>query len=193
MSSAITERCVPLSEIVPRPDFQGMTVAQQAWVRAYLTSGETTGTYDAIAATRAAYPATSAQHLSSRACHVQSHKKVKHILNIAFGQPETELDLILSDLGRALRKSIRNDIKKGGSLSIATTRALDFYERHTWQKLTPSASRQEGPAAPITERDSASPKFKVGDLVRQEGSVYRITSLDADGNPLTADAVEFDR
>jgi hypothetical protein len=129
MSSTNTIERVPFSEIATRPDYQSLTVAQQMWIRVYLLSGERLGTYDALSATKLAYPDTSAKNLASRACHVQSHKKVRHILNIAFGEPEPQP--LLEDLRHAIRKSVRRD----GGLSADTTAAIKFYERQSGKKM----------------------------------------------------------
>ncbi len=123
-----TER-VPFSEIATRPDYQSLTVAQQMWIRSYLLGGERTGTFDALNATKVAYPATSASSSASRSCHVQSHPGVKHILRVAFGEPEP--DPLLEDLRHAIRKSIRRD----GGLSANTTVAIKFYERQSGNKI----------------------------------------------------------
>jgi hypothetical protein len=126
-----TERRVPLREIVLRPDFQGLTAAQQNWVKIYLASGELTGTYDALSATKAAYPAVSANNLASRTAHVQSHSGIKHIIHVAFGEPENEMTPMLEDLRRAIRKSIKRD----GGLSADTMVAIKFYERQSGKKM----------------------------------------------------------
>jgi hypothetical protein len=125
-----TER-VPVSEVINRPDFHLMTDAQKTWVRLYLLSGEVTGTFDAISATKIAFPKTSASSLPSRMCHIQSHPKVKHILRVAFGEPENEMEPMLNDLRRAIRKSIKRD----GGLSETTLTAIRFYERHSGKTL----------------------------------------------------------
>jgi len=129
MATVQTER-IPFSEIAKLPMFQGMTVAQQTWVRLYLLSGELTGTFDALSATKTVYK-PSAASLASRACHIQSHPKVKHILRVAFGEPVNELEPVLNDLRRAIRKSIKRD----GGLSDNTTQAIKFYERHAGKTL----------------------------------------------------------
>jgi hypothetical protein len=133
-----TER-VPVSEIVTRPDFVLMTQAQQTWVKLYLLSGEVTGTFDAISATKIAFPKTSASSLPSRMCHIQSHPKVKHILRVAFGEPENEMEPVLNDLRRAIRKSIRRD----GGLSDNTITAIKFYEKVAGKKLKVSKANGE--------------------------------------------------
>jgi hypothetical protein len=135
METATQLERVPLSEIITRPDYQSLTPSQQLWVRLYILSGEQTGTYDALTATKVAYPA-SVKSLASRSCHVQSHPKVKHIIRVAFGEPENEMEPIMNDLRRAIRKSIRRD----GGLSPDTTVAIKFYERASGKKLKGSVN-----------------------------------------------------
>jgi hypothetical protein len=132
METATQLNRVPFSEIATRPDYQSLTAAQQMWMRIYLISGELTGTYDALSATKAAYPAVSANNLASRTAHVQSHSGIKHIIHVAFGEPEP--DPLLADLRRAIRKSIRRD----GGLSADTTVAIKFYERQSGKKMAVS-------------------------------------------------------
>ena len=154
---------VLLADIVKLPEFQAANKAQQVWIQTYQTSGETTGTYDALMATKVAYPSCSAQNLATRACHAQSHKRIKQILAIAFGRPEFES--VLPELHRAIKRSIKADKESGGGLSIATTRAITFYEN--------ALRRSQG-----QHGDEGRPKFEIGERFEQDGKTFQVTAME---------------
>lgn len=151
-------KAMSLSEIVTLPEFAAMSAGQQMWIRAYFTSLETTGRADTAAAIRIAYPATAPQNIASRACHVLSHKKIKAVLAIAFNKPV--LASILPGLDEALKKSIAADLKAGG-LTIATQRAIQFYEHQV------RLSRAK-------EAEDATPRYAIGSVLEQDGKRYRV-------------------
>lgn len=146
MTAATIER-IPLSDLVMTWEFQRLTPQQQIWVRAYLGSGETAGTFDAFAATRIAYPAAAMQNLAARSCQIQSHAKVRHLLNIYFGHPElnevSPPDRFFKQLKTAIRKSIRED----GKLTVATTKAIELYRQCTGEPFE-KRKRKAAPEAP---------------------------------------------
>src|SRR5271156_2284403 len=153
---------VPLSDIVLLPEFQSANAAQQLFVRLYLGVGETTGKYDAVAATRAAYPKCSEDNLSTRSSHVLSHKRIREILAIAFGKPT--LTSVLPGLDQAIQRSIKSDMKGGGGLSVATTRAITFYEG----QVQAQRAREDGGVQ----------RFEIGDIFEQSGKSFRVVAVD---------------
>jgi hypothetical protein len=129
MVAQLSKRTMTLADLLPSYEWNCMTKAQQTWVRVFLESGEQTGTFDALAATRIAYPAGS--NIVGRSAQIQSHPKVKRLLAIYFGRPLNEDDPFFAELKRAIRKSIRRD----GGLSDNTVTAIRFYEKHAGKKL----------------------------------------------------------
>jgi hypothetical protein len=103
-----------------------------------LETGESSGgAYNFLAATAIAYPscARNPRSLSVRSSQLQSHPRVRQVLNLAFGQPQVKDADVLVTLKCALKKSIRKDIAERGVLSDATAKALQVWERKTGQKL----------------------------------------------------------
>jgi hypothetical protein len=164
MASSTTERRVSLAEIMSLPEFQSATEGQQLWLKVYLATGEGTGKYDALKATRIAFPKTSAKSLAARSCNIQSHKRVKQILAVAFGRPV--MASILSGLDVAIRRSIKADMKNGGGLSVATTRAVQFYENQRRLELRKEATNDD------------TQKFSIGEIFRQGGTLYRVDAIE---------------
>jgi hypothetical protein len=70
-----------------------------------------------------------------RSSQIQSHPKVRSVLNLAFGQPQVEDADVLVTLKHALKKAIRKDIETTGIISDATAKALQVWERKTGKKL----------------------------------------------------------
>jgi hypothetical protein len=160
-----TQKRLTLAEVVELPEFATCTQAQQLWLKAYFTSLDVTSRADAVSATRIAYPATSPQNLASRACHVAANKKIKAILALAFHRPM--LVSVLPGLDEALKKSIAADLKTGG-LTIATQRAIQFYEHQVRLARAKDAEDQ-------------TPKYAIGSLIQQDdGKTYRIEAVEVE-------------
>jgi hypothetical protein len=136
-----------ISELEKRAEFQILTPKQQNFVRLYIESGMSTGTYDALAAVQSAYE-IAAKNAVNLSYELLGNRKIKAVLNLHFGR--TEFDSILIDLGRALSKTLKRDAKTG-ILSVATSKALEFYERHVAAK-TPGTAPIE-PESPFTEKE----------------------------------------
>ena len=174
---------MPLSEIVTTAEFQILTARQQQFVRHYVESVVNTGTYDAIAAVKAAYNATDKSAVVM-AYELTGQRLIKKVLDLHFGR--TEFDSVLTDLGQAIRKALRKDAKTGG-LSIATTKALEFYERHSQksEKSQPTAE-QEDTTAPERETESSF----VGEIRRQKGYLFKVTGVDSEGQITAAEPLD---
>jgi len=136
-----------LSELEKRAEFQILTPKQQNFVGSYIESGRRTGTYDALAAVQSAYQ-VAVKNAVIMSYELLGNRKITAVLNLHFGR--TEFDSILTDLGRALSKTLKKDAKTG-SLSVATSKALEFYERHVVPK-TPGTAPIES-ETPFTEKE----------------------------------------
>jgi threonine synthase len=161
-----------LDEVLASPDFQLLTQKQKAFVTRYLVRGMSTGTYDPADAARVAYQ-VSAKNTASLAVQILNHRVVKRILDFYFGRDPETIDSVLPLLLRTIRKSLRHDLKDG-HLTVATIKAVEFYEKRTGEKIDP-------PTGTV---------FKVGDHCWQSGTEYIVTAVDADGKPVSADPVE---
>ena len=161
-----TER-MEITELEKRAEFQILTLKQQAFVRAYIASGTSTGTYDSVAAVESAYE-VAAKNAVILSYELLGNRKIKAVLNLHFNR--SEFDSILLDLGRALSKTLKRE-GKAGSLSVATTKALELYERNLGSK-TPTAPvvESEPPFTErIVERDGRRLQVKVRDVGAVEG------------------------
>jgi hypothetical protein len=164
VESTTTER-MEISELVKRAEFQILTIKQQTFVRAYVESGMTTGTYDALSAVQSAYE-VAAKNAVILSYELLGNRRIKAVLNLHFGR--TEFDSILTDLERALSKTLKKDAK-AGSLSVATSKALEFYERHVKTSISPVAE-------PTSEKETESSvqKFPIGAVIVQDDKKYLV-------------------
>ena len=172
-----TMRC---ADLLPSYEFQALSPRQKIWVQTLLESGEKTGTYDFVEATKTAYPDAHGRSIVVRSSQLQSHSKIKEILGIYFGRPEAECDPFFSELKRAIRRSIKQD----GKISTAVQRAITFYAAKTGM----SALQKESPEPePEPEEVPVPAKCQVGDRVEekdQDGIVHVgiVTAVDDQGN-----------
>jgi len=155
-----------ITEIMKAECFQVLTEKQKTFCVRYIVSGTQTGTYDALKAVQESY-GVSIKNAVSLGCQLLGQQKIKRVLDLHFGRPApNEYDLMMAELTKALKKSIRHD-KKTGSLSTATMRAMDFFEAHEKQKAA---------AAKPAESEDGVQRFAIGEIVRQDGKQYRIVA-----------------
>lgn len=169
-----TMRC---ADLLPSYEFQALSPRQKIWVQTLLESGEKTGTYDFVEATKTAYPDAHGRSIIVRSSQLQSHSKIKEILGIYFGRPEAECDPFFSELKRAIRRSIKQD----GKISTAVQRAITFYAAKTGMSALPKESPEVA-----TEEASVPAKFHVGQRITEKDSdgvshVAEILAVDAEG------------
>jgi hypothetical protein len=179
MATALSTRTCSLADLMPSYEFQCLTPRQKFWVKTLLESGEKTGTYNFLGATAIAFPDAKNRSLVVRSSQLQSHPKVKRILNIYFGRPETEDDPFFAELKTAIRKSLKRD----GGLSVATTRAISLYERLTGVNPTKRVQEAEAEVEPEVV-------LTVGEIVEQDGIRYEVTGVDEHGTPITRELAE---
>jgi len=195
MATAVqTETAKPrlgIAELLSHEDFQILTPQQQSFVARYISTGVRTGTYDALDAVKHSY-GVSLKNATALAAHLLGHKKIKKIVDLHFGRSDrSELDVLLPILANAIKRSIRNDLKEKGSLSIATTKALEFFERQTGKRLDGLHDAAAAVAERCTGVDPAEspvpPQFAVGDIAVLDGKQYRVTAVNPDGSVSEAD------
>jgi hypothetical protein len=156
VGSVTTIRTVPMADLALRPDFKGLTFGQQEFIRVYLSTGG-----DAKLGVLAAFPQTADKNIRTRISHIMSQPTVRRLIEIASGV--SERDSILAEVGDAIRKSMRHDLKDGGSLSIASKDLIKFFVEQLGQPLTPE-----------DESEDRSTKYAIGSLIRQNGKVFRV-------------------
>jgi hypothetical protein len=123
-----------LAELQKRIEYQCLLPAQKKFIDVLLMTGTESGTFDFLVACAAAYPACVNNHASLvvRSSQVQSHPRVRRVLDMAFGRkPETPADPVMGLLRRALIRSIKHDIATWGTISEATATALQVYQQQT--------------------------------------------------------------
>ena len=170
----INER-LGLADLMQRHEWVVLTSKQKVWASKYLSSGILTGTYDALGAAMAAYR-TTPKNAVIISCQLMGNRRIKRVLDLHFRR--SELDSIMDDLSRATRLSIARDLKKGGSLSVATIKAVQILRNYARQN--PGAGIEAPEAEAGIEPDE--PKiFAVGDHVWQAGVEYVVTKLKMDG------------
>jgi len=172
------------ADLISSWEFQSLTARQKIWVQILLESGEKTGTYDFIRATQTAYPDAHGRSIVVRSSQLQSHSKIKEILGVYFGRPESECDPFFSELKRAIRRSIKQD----GKISTAVQRAITFYAAKTGMK----ALSDDAPETPTVVVPPA--KFYVGQIITEKDDAgvertARITAVDVEGNVLNFEEV----
>lgn len=166
---------LPLSEIIGLPEFQTITSSQRSFISRYISSGAVSGTYDPVSAVKSAYK-VSEKNAAGLASRLLAHKKIQRILDLHFGRTaQTEMDTLLVALAKAIKISIRRDMKAGGTLSVATMKAMQFYESHVAEAKRAAvavAEPQEG------ETQDSVQKFAIGSVIEQEGKRYRVVATE---------------
>jgi hypothetical protein len=146
-----------------------LTSQRKVWVAAFLTMG------DALVATRMAYHCKSEKNARCMTYELRKHKDIVACLEF-FKGPITRDEFMLE---------LKETIQRAEPGSVAQVRAQSLYARLAYGDST-------RPRAPQRSKSSsdAPAKFKVGDICVQDHKTFRVTSIDADGKPMTAEEVE---
>jgi hypothetical protein len=122
-----------LAELQKQVEYQCLLPAQKKFIDVLLLTGAESGTFDFLAAAAVAYPNCMTNHasLAVRSCQLQSHPRVKRVLDMAFGRKPEKTDPVMTLLRPALKKAIKHDIATLGTLSDATAKSLQVYEQQT--------------------------------------------------------------
>jgi hypothetical protein len=130
---------IPLAELEARAEWQILTPKQQAFLRAYVQSGVTTGTYDALAAVRTAYP-TVDKNAKIFSSEILANPKIDRILCLHFGWTEHDKQAKANAQHRKsikqLLRAIRFQLKHAEPGSIAAQRLTSQW-RSALLGLTP--------------------------------------------------------
>jgi hypothetical protein len=184
---------MPVAELEVRSEWQILTPKQQAFLRAYIHSGVTTGTYDAEGAVRSAYPnvTTNARIFSYE---ILANPKIDCILGLHFGWTVQDRWTKLKakrrkSLNRLLRAS-RFHLNHAEPGSIAAQRLI-VQQRGLILGLTPDDDDLDAPESSSAPAPT-SKAFYVGQLVTHRDSngvvhTGRVVSVDATGKPKIED------
>jgi alkanesulfonate monooxygenase SsuD/methylene tetrahydromethanopterin reductase-like flavin-dependent oxidoreductase (luciferase family) len=168
-----------------------MRVFALAYIQHYITTGE----WDAVRAAREAYTHKNMEVLRVAACRVRKHPKMLEVLDLFMRNTKTAAELAQEALQRKLRDLEREirDIERhlaaadagstAGQRLISTRREV----RHEMDAL----AEQIAKGVQVAPKPEPAPhRYNVGDIFTQDGVQYQTTSVDADGQPLTADEVK---
>jgi hypothetical protein len=166
----------PVIDIQPKLDqfqqsaeWRALTVKQRKWFIVYLY------TNDPLAATNAAFNCATETNAKCLSREMQKHHAV--IAALDSWNEKSERQIVLDKLQRNI------DASKPGSYVCAK-----FYAQ--WLKMKCDIDSEDGKAKPevsATVSTVTAQRFSVGDICVQDGQRFRITSVDPNGMPLTAE------
>jgi hypothetical protein len=148
-----------------------LTPQQRVWVLKFIVSD------DPIASTRTAYPTATDKSVKCMSYELRKNPGILSALDFYNGKTDLEIDL----------DEIQKQIDAAEPGSIAATKLIAL-KASLKRGVKPTS---EEPETKSQATDGASPKFNVGDICVQDGKKYRVTSIDVNGKPLTADEVEL--
>jgi hypothetical protein len=161
-------------ELERTPDYQSLSPKMKSWASAYIQTFLDFGKFDAHWATQQAYQCGSDENSRTFGYQMEGNKKVKALVRLFLNSGKTELEIDLAEIQKAI------DAAEVGSVAHQRLLALKM-----------SLKRGSKPAEPEPEPEAVTPVVcQVGDLVTQNGQKYLVTSIDANGSPLTADEVQ---
>ena len=133
---------------------------------------------DAVAATRAVYKCKTDHNAKIMSYEIRKHKNVSVCIALLDGK--TERDIFIDGLRETIQRA-----PAGGHVRL---RAQALLARLLYGVTEPEESDADEPK-PKRKRKSSVQKFKVGDIVKQEGKNYRVTEVDADGAIVNAEDI----
>jgi hypothetical protein len=173
---------LPLNRILLSPEFAQLSEKRRAWVARLIATETVTGNFDPVAATKAVFTNANPRTVATMSYALVADRKIQRVLSLFWQQKRDPLeDEILPQLATVIAKALRAD-KKRGRISVATVKALAFYDKHSGKTSTPQSE-----APQIGE--SQAPTFRVGDLVEQQGHIGRVMEVDSDGRPTRVEEV----
>lgn len=153
-----------------------LSPARQLWVTAFISNGG-----DAFAATRAAYTGS---EKSLRCMAYQLRREPKIVDALEFFRGGVSREYIIAELRNEIRHS------KPGSIARAKFRQMFLKVAGYLDSNVDESEVDEEPEAEPSSPVAASPrKFKVGNVVTQNGQSYRVVEVSADGQILKAEEI----
>jgi len=172
---------LPLNRILLSPEFAQMSEKRRAWVARLIATETVTGNFDPVAATTAVFTNANPRTVATMSYALVADRKIQRVLSLFWQQKRDPLEEeILPQLATVIAKALRAD-KKRGRISVATVKALAFYDKHCKTTAPEPEAPQIG--------GSQAPTFHVGDLVEQQGHIGRVMAIDSDGRPTRVEEV----
>jgi hypothetical protein len=128
----VTPKRLRLADLLRLPEFATLTPKQQAFVALYVASGFLTDTYDATAAVQKVYRTKDEKSAGALGAELLGQRKIRTVLDAHFGR--NALDALLTDLQKAVKRSLRRSNKKFIVLTPELARALEIFEQYVTAK-----------------------------------------------------------
>lgn len=174
MKPILTKGTMPLELLRLDQCFMRLTEKQKLLIESYVASGG-----DKVGSVLAAYHVKDRETARKMSYDSFSRPAVVEVLNAYWGL--TPFESFKRDVSRAVRNK---------RLSVAQIRALELQARvNGWGIVNLPHLNRYAPSE-TSQAAQSETKFRVGEICTQDGQRFRVTSIDADGHPLTADAVE---
>jgi hypothetical protein len=159
-----------LAELHLTKEYGSLTDKQRAWVDALIE------TQSAMEATRRVYGDSGNRYVALRARQIEGSRIITAVLDTFYAR--TPREKFIRDLERVLAHST-SGFERAGARSLYAEMVFDLSDSSKNADPDSSGQKAEAPA-----------RFNVGDICVQNCRKYRVTSVDENGKPLTADEVE---
>src|SRR5712692_2056121 len=183
-----TKGTITLAELQASPEYLACTPKMQVWLTTLIQSK-----FDYKLATATAFNCKNLRQAHIFSYAVRKWAVVRAALNLYLGR--SEQDVFLTDLQETIRRAPNGSDRQ--------VRAQALYARLKFGVSPPDGDEpveRQPEAASKPPAQTAAPeasaasevspeRFQVGEICRQDGKQYRVTSIDANGQPLTADEV----
>jgi hypothetical protein len=128
----VNPKRVRIADLMRLPDFAELTDKQQAFCALYVSSGFLTGKYDAGEAAAKVYRTKDAKSAAALGAELLGQSKIRRLLDAHFGK--SALDSMLSDLQKAVKRSVRRGSKKFVMITPEVAQALLLFDKYTSAK-----------------------------------------------------------
>ena len=177
---AETKAALSMYELTQRSEFASLTVRQSVWVLVYVQHFLDTEICDPVAATLAAYECKSEEIARTLSYQIQSSKSMRAVLARFFGEDVEEVQHD-GERAKVLRK-VRKHLAAAEPGSVAAQRLVAQEERLVLGGKVSAPEEEDATVPAVTAQ-----RFSVGDICVQNGQRFRVTSVDPNGTPLTAE------
>jgi hypothetical protein len=183
-----------VAQLTQTVEFRRLTRKQAGWVSTYIQGYLETGIFDSLAATKATYECCSLASFQALGSHLKSQPKIKAVVDLFLGSAHRDIAFDLLEIQRAI------DAADPGSIAAQRLIILKARLKHGLRATVknpaeapapqPETSTPQSDPAPSPDPEShESRRFKVGDIVTQDGERYRITAVDENGKPTAVNSL----
>ncbi len=176
------------SDIAKSAEFLRLSKRMRNFALSYIQHYLGTGEWDAVRAAREAYTHANLNVLRVAAHRVSHHPKMLEVVDLFRRNTKTRLEIQLEATEREIR-DIERHLAASDAGSTAAPKLLS-QRREAWDRRD-ALSEQIAKGVQVTAPPEPVPhRYNVGDIFTQDGVQYQTTSVNADGQPLTADEVK---